>query len=561
MIDWFGLAVSEPFGPATSRILSQIRPLTFPSLCPYLLPDRTPVVTPSWESEYASSRRLLEPPVVLRVRTCSSPRRSTSNFAPSLRKGAKWYVLQFLLLMHSHWEVYNLFCRSASCLTVSPPHLLEQCTTPQIAKLVSAAWKSMTKEEREPWDLMAIRDKARFHREMANYKGPVRVLKGAYAKKDPNAPKRPTTAFLAYSNAKRDTVMAKHPKLRATEVSVILSGMWKDEDPAVKKQFMEQAAAQRDDYKRQMLQYKQRQKGESAAMMQAMEGWPREALPAFDPAHPHNNEAEEIAQVGDDGNESDWDPLPAFADDSSCTDFEHPFMPHDQDPMTHHRPGAPPPMLWSTQHQEQQHPAVPPASAPSFWHTGSPPSLGRAVTDKLEQSQTPWRMVMCVMLPDTSGSTQPHQSLPHSMSPTGPWFSGTDAVTQQQQHPIMVDHPTAWCGPRPTPMLGGGGAATPPPPMMLGGGGAATVTPEQPPFRQMVSDNNLADCQATATTTTTTAPIIMPGPWLLPNIPPPHRDDLSLMMAPQQQGFLPESASSSAQMMGSMQQQRPYPAW
>jgi len=138
----------------------------------------------------------------------------------------------------------------------------------------------MTREERQPFDLMATRDKARFAYEMASYEGPMRVRVGTKtaAKKDDTAPKRPCSAFFAYCKVIRAAVLAKAgtPVMQSCDSAMIFSRMWKDEDPAIKQYFKDQTTAQNKEYKKEMVIHKQtveleKQQREEAATEQAME--------------------------------------------------------------------------------------------------------------------------------------------------------------------------------------------------------------------------------------------------------------------------------------------------
>ena len=65
-----------------------------------------------------------------------------------------------------------------------------QIATPQVAKMVSAAWKALSAEQREYWEAMAERDKARYSIELATYSGPLKVPQAYKEKRDPKAPRR-----------------------------------------------------------------------------------------------------------------------------------------------------------------------------------------------------------------------------------------------------------------------------------------------------------------------------------------------------------------------------------
>jgi hypothetical protein len=45
--------------------------------------------------------------------------------------------------------------------------------------------------------------------------------------KNPDAPKRPASAYILFSNAKRAEVVAANPAAKLPEVAKILGGMWK----------------------------------------------------------------------------------------------------------------------------------------------------------------------------------------------------------------------------------------------------------------------------------------------------------------------------------------------
>jgi hypothetical protein len=135
--------------------------------------------------------------------------------------------------------------------------------TTDIAKMVSEAWKKLSPEERKIWEEKADRDKARvsycssdavqhilgihpqsslnshllaisfqYEAEKAMYKGPWKIPSNKRKAKDPSAPKRPMSAFLAYSNSRRAALKRKHPKATNADLSRMLSKSWKELDPA-----------------------------------------------------------------------------------------------------------------------------------------------------------------------------------------------------------------------------------------------------------------------------------------------------------------------------------------
>jgi len=120
--------------------------------------------------------------------------------------------------------------------------------TTNIAKLVSKAWKELSTEERNKWEEMARQDKHRFEVEKSLYTGPWKMLAKKGSQKDPNAPKRPMSAFLAYSHAKRASVKVKNPELNNTEISRLLVRTWKEAPEEDKREYIEQESQLRQKY-------------------------------------------------------------------------------------------------------------------------------------------------------------------------------------------------------------------------------------------------------------------------------------------------------------------------
>lgn len=120
--------------------------------------------------------------------------------------------------------------------------------TTNVAKMVSEAWKGLPADEREYWDDMARRDKERYEVEKSLYDGPWKVP-AQKASKDPNAPKRPMSAFLSYSNSKRSSVKRQNQGLTNAEVSRVLAAMWKNAQVDEKQVYIDEEFKLRQKYK------------------------------------------------------------------------------------------------------------------------------------------------------------------------------------------------------------------------------------------------------------------------------------------------------------------------
>jgi len=64
-----------------------------------------------------------------------------------------------------------------------------------------------------------------------NSAGPWKIPSNKRKTKDPLAPKRPMSAFLAYSNSRRAGLKRDHPKSTNADLSRMLSKTWKELDP------------------------------------------------------------------------------------------------------------------------------------------------------------------------------------------------------------------------------------------------------------------------------------------------------------------------------------------
>jgi hypothetical protein len=147
----------------------------------------------------------------------------------------------------------------------------QQLSTTEVAKMVSQAWKDMSEEEREKWEEMGRKDKARYEMEKAMYNGPWKVPVTTKREKDPTRPKRPMSAFLSYSNRRRAEVKEKNKNTKTADVSRILAQMWREAPPEEKKEFVDEEYSLRQDYKSAMAEWKERTEKEFARQREARE--------------------------------------------------------------------------------------------------------------------------------------------------------------------------------------------------------------------------------------------------------------------------------------------------
>jgi hypothetical protein len=125
--------------------------------------------------------------------------------------------------------------------------------------MVSEAWKCMSSEERLIWDDMARKDRIRYNVEAANYKGPWKVI-AKRARKSKDAPKRPMSAFLAFSNMRRMEVMKHNPDLNQAQISALLSKMWNEASDDIRKVYIKQELEARENYKKEIAAWREEEK-------------------------------------------------------------------------------------------------------------------------------------------------------------------------------------------------------------------------------------------------------------------------------------------------------------
>ncbi|KAL7546124.1 hypothetical protein ACHAWF_009464 [Thalassiosira exigua] len=138
-----------------------------------------------------------------------------------------------------------------------------------IAKLLSAEFKSIGPSERARWDHLAAQDKERYLREMEDYEPPTeesdsdsdsddggRRKKKKKKKKDPNAPKRNQSSFFLYSNATRADVKVANPEAKFGQIAQIISRHFKALPEEERAYWDQKAAEDKVRYQRENAIYK-----------------------------------------------------------------------------------------------------------------------------------------------------------------------------------------------------------------------------------------------------------------------------------------------------------------
>jgi len=141
-----------------------------------------------------------------------------------------------------------------------------EMTFGELSKKIAEAWKELSKNDKTPYEDEHTREKARYEEQMKNYVPPESDSESEdseektkkprkRAKKDPNAPKKATNAYLYYTKDNREKVKKELPKLQGTEVTKELSARWKKMTKEDKVPYEKQAKEDKARYEKEKEEY------------------------------------------------------------------------------------------------------------------------------------------------------------------------------------------------------------------------------------------------------------------------------------------------------------------
>ena len=88
-------------------------------------------------------------------------------------------------------------------------------------------------------------------------------------KKDPNAPKKPLTAFMLFTNFRRPQLLQEKPSIKITDVSVEIGKEWKEMSEVQQNVWKKKAQDAKLDYELKMYNYKREKEGAAAVEVDA----------------------------------------------------------------------------------------------------------------------------------------------------------------------------------------------------------------------------------------------------------------------------------------------------
>lgn len=133
----------------------------------------------------------------------------------------------------------------------------------EFSKKCSERWKTMSSKEKGKFEDMAKQDKVRYEREMKNYIPPKGQKKKRF--KDPNAPKRPPSAFFLFCADFRPKVKGEHPGLSIGDTAKKLGEMWNSSSAEDKQPYEKKAAKLKEKYDKDIVAYRTKGKVDTAS--------------------------------------------------------------------------------------------------------------------------------------------------------------------------------------------------------------------------------------------------------------------------------------------------------
>ncbi|CAL8374368.1 high mobility group protein B1b isoform X1 [Gadus morhua] len=133
----------------------------------------------------------------------------------------------------------------------------------EFSKKCSERWKTMSPKEKGKFEDRAKLDKVRYEKEMRTYIPPKGQKKKRF--KDPNAPKRPPSAFFLFCADFRQKVKTDTPGLSIGDTAKKLGEMWNNSSPEDKQPYEKKASKLKEKYDKDMIAYRTKGKVEVAA--------------------------------------------------------------------------------------------------------------------------------------------------------------------------------------------------------------------------------------------------------------------------------------------------------
>uniref|UniRef100_H2TJ66 High mobility group protein B2 n=1 Tax=Takifugu rubripes TaxID=31033 RepID=H2TJ66_TAKRU len=126
----------------------------------------------------------------------------------------------------------------------------------EFSKKCSERWKNMSSKEKSKFEELAKTDKIRYDQEMQSYVPPKGSKVSRKKKKDPNAPKRPPSAFFVFCSDHRPKIKEDNPGISIGDIAKKLGELWSTQGPKDKAPYEARAAKLKEKYEKDVAAYK-----------------------------------------------------------------------------------------------------------------------------------------------------------------------------------------------------------------------------------------------------------------------------------------------------------------
>jgi len=177
----------------------------------------------------------------------------------------------------------------------------------EFSKKCSERWKTMSAKEKVKFEDMAKNDKVRYDSEMKTYIPP-KGSKPMKKKKDPNAPKRPPSAFFVFCSEHRPRIKEENPGIAIGDIAKKLGELWSKQTDKDKAPFAAKASKLKEKYEKDVAAYRAKcGSGKSDAGKKSGPGRPapKKAQPVDDDDDDDDDDDEEDEDDDDDDDEDD----------------------------------------------------------------------------------------------------------------------------------------------------------------------------------------------------------------------------------------------------------------
>lgn len=143
------------------------------------------------------------------------------------------------------------------------------CGIGEVAKIAGKMWKALEDSEKKVYEKAYEKERKVYLAKMEDYVPPSGTkAPKSKAPKDPNAPKKPLTAYFAWMNQNRSRIKEENPGSSLGEIAKIAGKEWKEVDDEQKSELEATYKEEMEEYREKMKDYvpdKKYQNGKSAS--------------------------------------------------------------------------------------------------------------------------------------------------------------------------------------------------------------------------------------------------------------------------------------------------------